>query len=418
MPTFEQSLRTEAVAASGESANAYDARLNAVAREASEHAQTPRGVAPGQDLLVRAQYGDSLQILVGGVAHDFANLLQGILANAEMARVQHAEPAQAAERLQSISVAATRAWELCRQMLAYTGRGARRVERLDLHVLIADMVPLLRASVSRRVVIDSRPESEQSWVMGDPTQLRQLLMNLVINAGQSIGERAGNVLVRTRRQLDGAAPVLLLEVQDDGCGIDPVTLDRMFDPFFTTKQGGRGLGLAAVRDVVAAHGGTIEVHSALGVGTRFAVSLPLEATREHARIDPRRVPTDLGGGRALFVDDDETVRRIGRTILEHAGFDVTEAANGAEAVDRVRGAPAAFRLVVLDMTMPVMDGPETLEQIRTLSPSLPVVLSSGLATRELGALTAQDPNTVVVAKPYAPEQLLCELQRLLRAAAP
>lgn len=404
--TFESSAkRFEAVDGGG--------RLAILMRNISARSQTEAEVEEFPDVLARAQRADSLQILAGGVAHDFGNLLQGILANAEVARMHVESSETVGERLTDVVAAATRAAELCRQMLAYTGRGQVQVELMDMHAVIRDIVPLLRASVSKKVVIDPRVPEDSAWMMGDGTQLRQLLMNLVINAGQAIGDRTGHVVIESHTDLNADPPQLTIVVQDDGCGMDSHTRSQLFEPFFTTKVGGRGLGLAAVRDVLSAHLGSIDVESTLGGGSVFTVRLPLAQQLARQPVPRADTPRDVAGGHALFVDDEEAIRNVGRSILVDAGFDVTVASDGAEAVRHVEAAPADYDVVVLDMTMPVMDGREALAAIRLLAPAIPVILSSGYTTHELGPLVDDDPHTTFLPKPYAPKHLVLMLSQLL-----
>jgi len=395
-----------------------EGRLAILMRNVSTRRQTESAVEVLPDVLARAQHADSLQILAGGVAHDFGNLLQGILANAEVARAHLDAPDTLDKRLADVTAAAARAAELCRQMLAYTGRGRPQVELIDLHAIIRDLVPLLRASVSKKVVIEPRVPEDSAWLMADATQLRQLLMNLVINAGQAIGDRTGHVTVGSSEDQDTTPPTLIVVVEDDGCGMSAATQAQLFDPFFTTKAGGRGLGLAAVRDVLSAHGGSIDVDSTPDEGSRFMVRLPLQRERARRPTTRETTPRLAAGGRALFVDDEEAIRVVGKSILVDAGFEVTLASDGADAVQRFEAGPAAYDVVVLDMTMPVMDGREALEAIRVLAPSVPIVLSSGYTTHELGPLVDDDPHTTFLAKPYAPRHLIMTLNQLMGGDAP
>lgn len=345
-----------------------------------------------------------LAVMAGGVAHDFGNILQGIMASAELARGVTGDAAQSrSEHLDSIEVASKRAGDLCKQLLAYAGRGTIEREELDLNVMVREMLGILRASISKKVALISQLCEEPVFVSADSTQMRQLTMNLVINAAEAIGDRTGRVIVSTSAEGDEA----VLGVDDNGEGMDDETRARILEPFFTQKFEGRGLGLAMVEGTVEAHGGAIEVESKLNVGTRFRVSLPrVRPTAETAQVKEVRTEAALRSASVLFVDDEEMIRRTGSALLQKAKFEVVTAENGAEAVRAVESDPEKFDCIVLDLTMPVMDGTEALALIRRIDPDLPVILCSGYTAHQIEDLLAADPHAVFISKPYHPKRLL------------
>lgn len=232
---------------------------------------------------------ESLDVLAGGIAHNFNNILQAILGNAELALINSPQDSPAKDYLTNIMKASQRAGELCRQMLAYAGKGNLVIQPLDVSALVAEMIPLLKGSVSGKATLRYRFTNNLPSIKGDATQLRQLIMNLVINAFEAIDEKEGVVSLTVNAQggkqpyLPGMLPMenlveckyVVVEVRDTGCGMNPVIRDRIFEPFFTTKFTGRGLGLAAAAGIAQAHGGDIKVYSRPERGSTFTVSLPV-----------------------------------------------------------------------------------------------------------------------------------------------
>ena len=369
-----------------------------------------------EERLARAQRLEGLGTLAGGVAHDFNNLLVGILGGADLARqeVPPGHPAQ--ESLRIVTEAAQRAAGLCRQLLAFAGRAEPRLEPVHLGALLRETSDLLGVSAGRGRTLHCQVEPDLPVVMGDPHQLRQVLLNLVTNAAEASGPgdaitlAAGQVMVdaqalRTFQFGDAGPPGrwVQLRVADRGHGIAPAVLARIFDPFFSTKASGRGLGLAATLGVVRRHGGCIRVESELGTGTTFTILLPLGGSSPAARSSPST--DDPGGqirlqGRALVVDDEPTVRRVARRILAGLGLEVTEAQDGQEGAEAVEADPSRYALVLLDLTMPRLDGVGALARIRAVAPGLPVLLASGYAQEESRASLRALGVTELVEKPY------------------
>ncbi len=383
----------------------------------------------------QAQKLESLGVLAGGIAHDFNNLLVGILGNADLALLDLPPESPARQSVRDIEVAARRATELVRQMLAYSGKGRFVVEPLDLGLVVEEMLHLLEASVSKKAHLRLDLAPGLPRVEGDATQLRQVLMNLILNASDAIGDRSGVVSVRTgamrcdRAYLDGsfmasdapAGPYVFVEVSDTGVGMERATIERIFDPFFSTKFTGRGLGLAAVLGIVRSHRGAIKVRSELGRGTTVRVLLPPAADERVAgsalQGETARAPTARAGV-VLLVDDEETVRAVGRAMLARLGFEVVAARDGREAVEVFASDPRRFACVLLDLTMPRMDGDECFRRLRELRPEVRVVLSSGYNEQELLARFAGKGLAGFIQKPYHIDELAAALDRVLGDAEP
>jgi len=376
--------------------------------------------------LLHAQKLESLGVLSGGVAHDFNNLLVGILGNASLAAQAVPADSPAREILRDLETAALRAAELTHQLLAYAGKGQFNLQAVQVPRLIEDMTHLLASAVGKNARLVYDLAADVPVIEADTAQIRQVIMNLVTNASEAIGTANGTITVcagavdADRTELDGsqlgaALPegrYLVLEVKDDGHGMHPATQARIFDPFFTTKFTGRGLGLAAVLGIVRAHRGAIRVTSAPGKGTTMRVLLPSSETAAATptstrafRVAPAARDAAPVSGRVLVVDDEETVRKVARRVLEARGFTVDSADGGLAALQKVRETPGRFDAVLLDLTMPDMSGAATLEEIRRLRPDLPVVLSSGYSQNESNA-RAMAAAAGFIQKPYRPAELV------------
>ena len=397
-------------------------------REMSERALAEEGRRAIEAKVLEVQKLESLGVLAGGIAHDFNNLLVAILGNAGLALLDLPEDSPARASIIDIEVASRRAAELARQMLAYSGRSRFQVEPVELAELVRELLTLLQVSIGKGVVLKLHLPDEPIVVDADAAQLRQVVMNLVINASDAIGDRSGTVTIRVQRidaTLDyladahpdtqlAAGHYAALEVADTGIGMDEATRARIFDPFFTTKFTGRGLGLAAVMGIVRGHGGALRVYSELGQGSTFRIVLPLSASSPLPPAD-REEPW-RGTGRILVVDDDPMVRNVARRLLESFGLTVHSADGGPAAVDMVTAEPNAFDAVLLDMTMPDLSGPEVLERIRVVRPGLPVVLMSGYHGDEL-APELRAGISGFVQKPFTPADLARRMRLALESPA-
>jgi len=365
--------------------------IYAVARDITERQRVQQERIELERRVQQAQKLESLGVLAGGIAHDFNNLLCGILGSSELALVRLEPGHPARSDLALLRETAQRATELCRQMLAYSGKGRFVVEALDLSTLVAQMRKLLEVSLSKKAVLGLNLAQPLPAVDGDATQLRQILLNLVINASEAIGEREGTVTVTTGAQVCcgeelrsiylhdelPAGTYVFVEVGDTGCGMDEETRRRIFDPFFSTKFSGRGLGLAATLGIVRGHCGTIRVQSEPGVGTTVKVLLPASRNMATEKGESVEIDKRLGGGVILLVDDDEAVRVVGERMLEHLGFRVLLAEDGVQGVAMFREHADEISAVVLDMTMPRLSGEEAFREMRRIRPGARIVLTSG-----------------------------------------
>ena len=372
--------------------------------------------------LLEAQKLESLGLLAGGVAHDFNNLLTAMMGNVSLARGLVEGGTSLAVHLDHIQTAAQRAADLARQMLAYSGRGKFAIEVLDLRSVIRETEELLRASVPRNVSMSHELGDVPVWIEADAAQMRQVVMNLLINAAEAIGDDEGSITMRTavidaaRAQLtpkggDCELPAglyAMLEVVDTGVGMDAATQARVFEPFYSTKATGRGLGMAAVLGIARGHHGTIRIDSAPGRGTTFRVLLPTVEAPPACSVE---TPTDEecsadAGGTVLVVDDESIVRTVARLILEGGGFHVITAENGRQAVELFQTHAAEIRVVLLDMIMPQMDGSQTLRELRRIHPDVRVVLSSGYDEQQAAGELANGRQVGFIQKPYRADQLL------------
>jgi signal transduction histidine kinase len=378
-----------------------------------------------ESALLQGQKLESLGILAGGIAHDFNNLLMAVQGYLDLCRLELPEGSRPAESLQKAGRVLVRAADLTRQMLAYSGKAQFLSRPLDIGHLVREMAHLLSVSISKKIELCLEIADELPAVVGDPAQLQQVVMNLVINASDAIQDQDGTIRVAAQvQQLDAEelaagfpgpsmAPgrFVALTVQDNGQGMAAHTLSRIFDPFFTTKFHGRGLGLAALLGIVKAHKGGVQVQSQPGQGTTFNVLLP--ASSEPAKV----AATETGGehyrgsGLVLLVEDEPDIRASTTAFLRRIGFEVVQAADGRAGVQQVREHLAQVRMVLLDYTMPHMDGAECFRQIQLLAPDLPVLMTSGFG--EGVSTHALDGLAGFIQKPYTLSRLRAKIQEVL-----
>jgi two-component system, cell cycle sensor histidine kinase and response regulator CckA len=376
----------------------------------------------------QAQKLESLGIMAGGIAHDFNNLLGAMLGHAELARETLGDARvplspdsmhDVGASLDQITAAGRRAAELTRQMLAYAGRASLRREVVDARTLITDILPLVRAAQSKKVEFVLEPMPAPLWVEIDPAQLSQVLLNLLTNAAESIGDANGTVTVRatTGGHLDGApGECVQFSVADTGTGIADETLARIFDPFFSTKGSGRGLGLSAVRGIVHSLGGVLSVQSTPLFGTRFDIALPAAAAPSPTAVETEPLPDHALRATVLVIDDEHLMRVIARRVLEGMGLTVLEAEDGAQGIAMFAARTHEVSLVLLDLTMPRLGGEEVLERIRITHPALPVVIASGYDHTDALARIPEDRHTRFLQKPFSVQALRDAVTRGLTPA--
>jgi len=381
-----------------------------------------------------AQRLESLGMLAGGIAHDFNNILMAVLGHAELAMVKLSPMSPARNALEEIVAAARNAADLCRQMLTYSGRTSSALETIGLRELVEEMAHLLRTAISKKALLNLNLGRDLLPIRGDPAQVRQILMNLIINASEAIGDRSGVITVSagaTRcdrdylesTELGDAIPPGLymhLEVADTGCGMDARTKARVFEPFFSTKFTGRGLGLAAVMGIVRAHKGALKVYSEPGKGTTFKILFPaLAEGQEVARSPGSSCPRDWRGkGTILLVDDEESLIALGGRMLEYLGFTVLTAPDGLQAVNLYRERGKEIDLVLMDLTMPHMNGGEAFGELRQINPRVRVILSSGYSRDDVAGSFAGKNLAGVLQKPYTLAKLTEALSAVLPGADP
>ncbi len=397
-------------------------------REARERQRAEEERRRLEAKIQNAQKLESLGVLAGGIAHDFNNLLVGILGNADLALIKETPSSPQRKYLESIITAAQRAANLSNQMLAFSGKGKFVTEAVELAGLVRDVVHLLEMPLSQKARIRFELPEKPLTVEADPTQIRQLMLNLVTNAADAVGDSGGVITISGGTvECDSAylgesylpedlpsGVYAYVDVADDGDGMSAETLAKIFDPFFTTKFAGRGMGLAAVLGIVRGHRGTVRVDSESGRGTVFRVLLPAIEQRRPVEARPDlETPVAQGGETVLVVDDEEAVRTVARRVLEDAGYHVMTAADGDEGVDIFRRHGERVALVLLDMTMPRLSGRETLKELRRVRESVTVVLSSGYSEEVARDQFADQPISGFLQKPYAPNKLLAKVQAAL-----
>jgi two-component system cell cycle sensor histidine kinase/response regulator CckA len=405
--------------------------LLALIRDISDRRAAERKQSQLEVQLKNTQKMESLGALAGGIAHDFNNLLVTIMGNTELLLGGRIKPQDMQNGLQLILQAATQAADLCRQMQTYAGQPLARTETGSLTSLLENMTRLLEVTVAGKAHIDFQLEQEQAEVDLDPGQIRQVIMNLVTNAAESLGEDGGEISVRTGTEdfsaselRRGLHPSLLApgrytfcEVKDSGSGMDSGTVQRLFDPFFTTKSGSRGLGMSSALGMIQSHNGGFLVESQLGVGTTVSFLLPIP-DRQRARKKSRRTkaPDDLHlklqGRTVLAVDEDAAVRSVGEGFLRRLGCQVLSASNGLDALKIFSDRHQDIDAVLLDLTMQGLDGVETCRRLRVIRPDLPVVFASGFAEEEVRQRVGEVGDFSFVAKPYR----LAEIRRIMAEA--
>ena len=375
--------------------------------------------------LLHAQKLESLGVLAGGIAHDFNNILTSIVGNADLALMKMSPESPSIDNLHRIESAAAKAADLAKQMLAYSGKGMFVVSNLDLNRLLEEMLHMLEVSISKKAVLRLNLTPDLPSIEADATQMRQILMNLVINASEAIGDKSGVIAINTgcmdcdKKYLKAVwldenikeGLFVYLEIADTGCGMDKHTLTKIFDPFFTTKFTGRGLGMAAVLGIVRGHKGAIKVYSEPGKGTTFKVLLP--ASNKPAEIFNHDSHTDdwQGSGNVLLVDDEETVRGIGKEMLHELGFTTITANDGREAIEIFKQTPD-IAFVILDLTMPHLDGEQCFRELRRLKPDVKVIMSSGFSEYEVTQKFVGKGLAGFIQKPYKFSVLKAALKKI------
>jgi two-component system, cell cycle sensor histidine kinase and response regulator CckA len=371
---------------------------------------------------------ETLGRLADGITHNFNNLLGGIIASAQLALLENETGSEVVHQLQKISAATTRGAEIIRQLMIYNGKEGLAFEPVDISLVIEEMLQLLQISIPKHVTLKIELGKDLPAVQAAPQQLRQVVLNLVTNAAEAIGERERVICVTTSKVKVGRnsdvpnaknlaeGNYLALEVSDTGCGITPEVQGKLFDPFFTTKGPGRGLGLALVQGIVRAHGGTINVRSASGQSTTFQVLLPCNGKRTEAHSEiPTAVEQQFEPRSAtiLVVEDEELLRLSVAKALRKRGFFVAEASDGSAAMDVIRANTEDINLVLLDFTLPGLSSREVFEETRRIRPDVKVVLTSAYGKETVEGSFAGLQVAHFIRKPFQLEALMSVLKEVL-----
>jgi|GEM_PF-1317668 len=382
-----------------------------------------------EEHLQHVQKLESLGVMASGIAHDFNNLLTGIMGNAELLQMDFPEESMEHQYASEIVEISAKAGELCNQMLAYSGRGSYSIEALNINDTIRDMYPLLNVVLAKKASLILDLAEDAPVINADKNQIRQVLLNLVSNAGEAIAEGSGKkVTVKTEQAFcDGVCKHSLfltpgfkpgnymkISVTDQGCGIFPDTLKLIFDPFFSTRFIGRGLGLPTVLGIVRSHNGGVAVESTPEVGSTFHVMLPLPEGKPIATMPVERHDADwAGGGTILVVDDEAIVRNLFSRILRRNGFEVVTASSGEQAIELFRDRIQLFSLLILDMTMPGIDGLETFQRMKALRPDINAIICSGYSEVRLSENPKTKGISAFIKKPFNIDDVTNTLKRVL-----
>jgi PAS domain S-box-containing protein len=385
--------------------------------------------------LQHTQKLESLGVLTGGIAHDFNNILMAIKGNTELALATIKPGSPEYENISNIEKGVNQATDLVNQMLSYSGKGKFVTQSIHLNVLVKEMSQLLKISISKKVSILHHFTDNLPYFTGDTSQIRQIIMNLITNANEAIGSAEGEIKISTGMvncnrlflaEVIDKLGVLIekpfptglyvyLEVNDTGCGMDDDTLARIFDPFFTTKFTGRGLGMAAVQGIIKSHGGFYQVKSIEGKGTHFKIYFPALAKQKQEETKNIQTPVSKKNlsGTILIADDEDSVRDVATQIVKFFGFEVLLAKDGREAVEIVQQQRDQIVCVLMDLTMPKLDGEQAFHEMRRIAPNINVILCSGYAGNETFEHLTQKGLAGFLNKPYSVTALRETLNRIL-----
>ncbi len=397
-----------------------------ITRDISERIKAEEKQKKLEEQMLRAQKLESLGVLAGGIAHDFNNILMAVIGHCELAQRRLTVESPAMENLRQIKLATSKAADLSNQMLAYSGKGKFVVEPLNLSLIVEEMAQILAVSCSKKATLRYDLAPDLPSIEADATQLRQILVNLVINASDAIGEESGIIAISTgvmdcdhtylqETWLDEnltEGRYVFIEVADTGCGMSPETLPRIFEPFFSTKFTGRGLGMAAVLGIVRGHSGAIKIYTEVGKGSTFKILLPastLLAAKRDIEIEELLLQAS---GLVLLVDDEETVRDIGKEMLSEFGFETVTAGDGKEALEIFKQRHNQISFVLMDLTMPRMNGEEAFREFRRIDPDVKVIICSGYNEQEVSQQFVGKGLAGFLKKPYQFSELQKAIQKL------
>ena len=422
----------------GRVARAVNNLANALQQRGAENTRLQEEHLHLERQMLHAQKLESLGVMAGGIAHDFNNLLQSILGNMELAKTKLVPDSASQKYIVNAMSSAQRAAQLTGLMLTYVGKGFITKKDLDLNEMIRENADMLRAATSAAVSMELCLCAELPTIIADEAHLQQVVMNLMSNAAESIERPSGLIRFTTGVQCcdtaclatslleekPEAGSFVFLEVSDNGCGMDKDTIKRLFEPFFTTKFTGRGLGMSAVMGIIKTHGGALFVESEPGTGTTFRVLFPIpESAPPSAAHEPgtqlKSVAVLKSGkplcGVALVVDDEKAVLRVCTKMVTLCGLTVITACDGVDAVAQFREHSDQISVVLMDLTMPNMDGITAMAEIYSIRPDSRIILSSGFNAKELGERISSQPPAGFIRKPYSMVELETELRRVMQA---
>jgi PAS domain S-box-containing protein len=372
---------------------------------------------------------ESLGVLAGGIAHDFNNILAIIMGNCSLAAM---DDENAGKYIPEIEKASERAAALCRQMLAYAGKAPLTQSQVNTWMLVDEMVTMLKTSIQKNVVIKPRLGADIPTITGDASQIRQVVMNLIINAAEAIGDAEGEIDVKlAKAEIKAEQPekdhlgtiiatgrYICFEVSDNGCGMDDDTRRKIFEPFYTTKFTGRGLGMSAVLGIVKAHNGALQLESQPGQGTTFKIYLPVQPSKTETEEAHQKAVSAAwhGSGTILLAEDEVQVKSIVIAQLQKLGFTVLDAANGKEALELYQQNAADINMVITDMGMPVMNGYELFYKLKQLNPKTPIIISSGFGEGDIASKIPSEAIAGLINKPYSFDQLRDVLKGVVEGA--
>ncbi len=405
-----------------------------VARDVTERKKAEEERLQMEQKFQQTQRLESLGVLTGGIAHDFNNILTIILGYCHII-INGIDPVvDPILHVKQVEKAASRAADLCRQMLTYAGKNSLVKTLINMNQLVDENVKMLKSAIKRNINIELELKPDVPEIVGDNAQIQQVVMNLIINAAEAIGERGGIIRIRLEKKTVRNKAIekdffgnrirngeyACLEVSDNGCGMSIDTQKRIFEPFYTTKFTGRGLGMSVLLGIINSHEGGLQLFSEPGKGSRFRLYFPLQKLpyilddRQTNILPPE---TRRGSGTILLVDDEESIRIIGLTLFKALGFSVVTAENGREALEIYRERKDEIDLILLDLLMPDMGGIETYLELREISQTVPIVVCSGYSLEEITPYTENDRYAAVAQKPYRPGELREKIMRLLEKPA-
>ena len=375
--------------------------------------------------MLQSQKLEGLGIMAGGIAHDFNNLLMPVSGNAELLGLELPADSDLHKYVDSIIRASTRAADLCSQMLVYAGTGSGNKGPIDLSAEIVGLNELFRSSLDKKTILNQFLAPKLPLIFANQTQIRQIILNLLINASDALEGETGHVSLTTGVTTLSTADIatllpnnklhegnyVFLEIIDSGCGMDEQTKQNLFNPFYTTKFTGRGLGMSAALGIIGDHGGGIKVETVLGTGSTFTVYFPIAEIVPELPIDKPSAPIQNFSGHVLLVDDELQVRQVSEAMLKNLGLSVTTAADGAAAI-RSFQSKTKYNFVVLDIMMPELNGEETLSELRKIDPSIPVIMVSGFSAGENIKRLSALPNIKILRKPYTLTELTTAIKTI------